>query len=86
VKHQNDFTRTLSYWLIICLLLLDPLNLSVGPLLYGGDANGMAVGFGIDLCFIQVILMIILLLNRELLAQKVIPSFGVKTSHPLFSH
>jgi hypothetical protein len=86
VKHQNEFSRTLSYWLIICLLLLDPLNLSVGPPLYGGDANGMAVGFGIDLCFIQVILMIILLLNRELLAQKVIPSFGVKTSHPLFSH
>lgn len=84
VKHQNDFIRALSYWLIICLLLLDPLNLSVGPLLYGGDTNGMAVGFGINRWVIQGTFMMVFFLNRELLVQKVIPSFGVKSSHPLF--
>jgi hypothetical protein len=44
----------------------------------------MAVGFGINLWVIQGTFMMVFFLNRELLAQKVIPSFGVKTSHPLF--
>lgn len=83
-KHQNDFIRGMSYWLIICLLFLDPLNLSIGPLLYGGDANGIATGFGINRWVVQGIFTIVFFFNRELVAQKVIPSFGVKTSHPLF--
>jgi hypothetical protein len=77
------FVRSLAYWLTFLGLLLDPLNLSVGPSLYGGDANGIAVGLGVDILVVQVIFLGILLLNRELVAQKLIPSYGVQTRHPL---
>lgn len=83
-KHQNDFIRALAYWLIICLLFLDPLNLSIGSLFYGGDINGIVVGLGISRWVIQGIFFSVFFLNRELVAQKVIPSFGAKTSNPLF--
>jgi hypothetical protein len=42
------FLRSLVYWLTLLGLLLDPFNLSVGPFVYGGDANGIAVGMGVD--------------------------------------
>ncbi|OGO62594.1 MAG: hypothetical protein A2029_13715 [Chloroflexi bacterium RBG_19FT_COMBO_47_9] len=83
-KQQNNFIRSLFYWLIICLLLLDPLNISIGPFIYGGDANGIATGFGINRWVVQGIFIIIFFINRELVAQKVIPSFGIMTRHPLF--
>jgi hypothetical protein len=83
-KHQNDFIRALACWLIICLLFLDPLNLSIGSLFYGGDINGIVVGLGISQWVIQGIFFSVFFLNRELVAQKVIPSFGAKTSNPLF--
>jgi len=36
--------RDPAYWFSLLLILLDPLNLSVGPFLHGGDAKGIAVG------------------------------------------
>jgi len=83
-KHQNDFIRAVAYWLIICLLFADPLNLSIGPLFYGGDINGIVVGFGISRWVIQGIFFSVFFLNRELVAREVLPTFGVKTNHPLF--
>lgn len=83
-KHQNDFIRALAYWLIICLLFLDPLNLSIGSLFYGGDINGIVVGLGISRWVIQGIFFSVFFLNRELVAREVLPTFGVKTNHPLF--
>lgn len=83
-KHQNNFIRALAYWLIILLLIVDPLNLSIGPLIYGGDINGIVVGFGISRWVIQGIFLSVFFLNRELVAGKVLPTFGVKTKHPLF--
>jgi len=77
------FFRSLVYWLTLLGLLLDPFNLSVGPFVYGGDANGIAVGMGVDVLVVQIIFLGILLLNRELVAQKLIPSYGVQTRHPL---
>jgi hypothetical protein len=83
-KHSNDYIRSFFYWLIIFFLLVDPLNISIGLLLYGGDANGIAVGFGVNRWLVQGIFFILLILNRELAAQKIIPAYGIKTSHPLF--
>lgn len=65
-------------------LFIDAFNLSIGPFLYGGDIGGIAVGFGLNRYLIQVIFLFILLLNRELIVQKLFPAYGVKSSHPLF--
>ncbi|WP_018962793.1 hypothetical protein [Coprothermobacter platensis] len=56
---RNTFLSAVGYWLIMMLLLLDPLNLSVGPFLYGGDIGGIV-------------------------AQVLLPAYGIKTDHPLF--
>ncbi|HDJ34224.1 MAG TPA: hypothetical protein ENF21_09045 [Bacteroidetes bacterium] len=78
------FFRALGFWLILLFLVADPLNLSIGPFIYGGDAGGIVKGFGINLYLLQVLTFIIFLLNRELIARKLLPDFGIKTRHPLF--
>jgi len=83
-KLPNYYVRSFSYYLMIFLLLLDPLNISIGPLIYGGDAEGIAVGFGINRWLVQGIFFIIFILNRELIAQKIIPAYRIKTRHPFF--
>jgi hypothetical protein len=81
---RSSFLSALGYWLIILFLLLDALNLSIGPFIYGGDIRGIVVGFGINQYLIQFVFFVILLLNRELIAQKLLPVYGIKTKHPLF--
>ena len=71
------------YYLTILMLLADALNLSVGPFVYGGDANGIAVGLGISRYVVQVVFFILLLVNRELLAHRLLPAYNVRTRHPL---
>jgi hypothetical protein len=71
------------YYLTILMLLADALNLSVGPFVYGGDANGIAVGLGISRYVVQVVFFILLLVNRDLLAHKHLPAYNVRTRHPL---
>jgi hypothetical protein len=75
--------RELAYWFALLLILLDPLNLSVGPFLYGGDAQGIAVGFGVRVGVVQALSLVLLMVNRELAAQVVLPAFGVAATHPL---
>jgi len=65
-------------------MLGDAFNLSVGPFIYGGDINGISKGVGVNRYIIQSIFFIVLLLNRELLVQKLLPVYGIKTKHPLF--
>ncbi|MBC7344803.1 MAG: hypothetical protein H5U03_05205 [Clostridia bacterium] len=81
---RSPFLRKLSYWLIFFLLLIDPLNLSVGPFIYGGDVGGVVAGFGINRYAVQGIFLMIFLFNRELIVQKLFPVYGIKTKHPLF--
>lgn len=81
---QGSFLRALGYWLIILFLLLDALNLSIGPFIYGGDIGGIVVGFNINQYLVQIVFFVILLINRELIAQKLLPLYGIKTKHPLF--
>ena len=59
--------RNIFYYTTTVLLLFDAINLSLGPLLYGGDINGISTGLGIKPWIIQIIFGIILLLNRKLL-------------------
>ena len=81
---RGSLLCALGYWLIMLFLLLDALNLSIGPFIYGGDIGGIVVGFGINQHLIQIVFFVILLLNRELIAQKLLPIYGIKTKHLLF--
>jgi len=82
-RSNSLFLKASIYYLTLLGLLLDPTNLSVGALIYGGDVNGIAVGLGISRYLIQTIFFLILLLNREFVAQKLLPMYEVKTEHPL---
>lgn len=84
VRLRSSILCALGYWLIMLFLLLDALNLSIGPFIYGGDIGGIVVGFGINQYLVQIVFFVILLLNRELIAQKLFPVYGIKTKHPLF--
>ncbi len=80
----SSFLSALGYWLILLFLILDALNLSFSPFIYGGDIGGIVAGFGINQYLIQIIFFIVLLINRELITQKLLPLYGVKTKHFLF--
>ncbi len=74
----------LGYWLTILFLILDPLNLSIGLIIYGGDATGIAVGLNVSRWLVQGIFLAIFLINREIVARNVLPDFGVRANHPMF--
>ena len=82
-RSHSVFLKASIYYLTLLGLLLDPFNLSIGPFIYGGDVNGIAVGLGISRYLVQTIFFLILLANRELVAQKLLPMYDVKTEHPL---
>jgi hypothetical protein len=81
---RNSFLSVLCYWLIVLFLLLDALNLSIGPFIYGGDIGGIIKGLGINQYLVQIMFFAVFLLNRELIAQKLLPVYGIKTRNPLF--
>jgi hypothetical protein len=81
---KSYFWRSFSYYIAFLFLLIDAFNLSIGPFIYGGDIGGIVAGFGLNRYLVQGIFLIILLLNRELIVQKLFPAFGVKTGHILF--
>ena len=81
---DNIILKAALYYLTFLGLSLDPLNLSIGPLLYGGDANGIAFGLGIPRWIIQGIFLAIFFLNRELIAHRLVPAYEVETDHILF--
>lgn len=80
----NAFLKGTFFYLTLIALLADPFNLSVGTFLYGGDANGIAVGLGVNRAVIQAIFLLVLLANRKLVAQKLLPMYEVKADHILF--
>lgn len=75
---QSSFLRAAVFYLTLILLLVDPLNLSVGPFVYGGDANGIASGLGINRTIVQSIFLVVFFVNRELVAQKLFPVYKVQ--------
>lgn len=84
INLQNTNLYILEYWLTLSFLLLDPANLSIGPFIYGGDVNGIAVGFGLNQYIIQTTFFVLFLLNRELVVHKLFPLYNIETKHPLF--
>jgi hypothetical protein len=81
---QSRFLRNLGYWTTIFFMLGDPFNLSIGPFIYGGDIGGLVAGFGISKYLLQGFFFMLLLFNRELIAQGLLPVYGIKTNHPFF--
>jgi hypothetical protein len=81
---RSWFFKNILFYLTVILLVADPLNLSVGPLIYGGDAPGIAVGFGVSRYVIQAISLVVLLVNRELIVQRLFPMYNVQVKHFLF--
>lgn len=83
-RAHSVFVRAGVFYLTMLSLLSDPFNLSVGPFIYGGDANGMALGLDISRYVIQAIFLVVLLVNRELVAQKLFSMYNVQVKHILF--
>lgn len=82
-QHPKASVRQLAFYSISFLLLLDPINLSIIPFIFGGDIQGIVVGFGVPQFVVQIVGFVVFLFNRELLVREVLPAFSVKTSHPL---
>jgi hypothetical protein len=82
-RMNSSFLKVTLFYLAFMGLLLDPLNLSVGPLLYGGDANGIAFGLGIPRWTIQIVFALVFLFNHELVARVLVPGYGMETDHIL---
>lgn len=80
---RHGLVRSTAYWLCLLLLIGDPLNLSLGPFLYGGDALGIAVGLQISVWVVQAVALAVFVVNRELVVQALLPSFGITSTHPL---
>jgi hypothetical protein len=77
------FGRIVGYWATLFLLLLDPVNLAIGPFLYSGDAYGIAVGLAVPVGVVQGVALMVLLVNRELVVRRLLPEWGIETRHPL---
>jgi hypothetical protein len=82
-RAHSSFLKASVFYITLFLLMIDAFNLSVGPFIYGGDVNGIAVGLGINRYLIQAFFLLVLLINRELVAQKLVPAYQVQSSHPL---
>lgn len=80
---RADLVRIAGYWLALVLLWGDPLNVSLGALVYGGDAEGIAAGLALPRYAVQLLFLLLFLVNRELFARKMVPAYGVATRHPL---
>jgi hypothetical protein len=81
---QSAFLKASVFYLTLLSLLLDALNLSIGPFIFGGDVNGIAVGLGVNRYLIQAFFLMVVLVNRELIAQMLFPAYNVQPRHPLF--
>jgi hypothetical protein len=55
--------RSITYWSTVFFLIADPLNISIGPFIYGGDALGVAKGLEIPVLLVQGVAFIVLLIN-----------------------
>ncbi|MEW6508278.1 MAG: hypothetical protein AB1432_11085 [Bacteroidota bacterium] len=75
--------KYLLLYIVILFMIGDPFNLSIGPFIWGGDIFGITTGLSINQFVVQAIFFIILIINRELIAQKLLPDFSIKTKHIL---
>jgi len=83
-RSPNILFKATVYYLTVFGLFLDALNLSVGPFLYGGDANGIAVGLGVNRLLLQAVFFTIFLVNHEIVTKKLLPAYNVETESPVW--
>ncbi len=81
---RNVNLKALLFYTTLVLLITDPLNLSVGPFLYGGDAPGVAKGMNVPVYLVQGLFFVIFLINRELVASILLSTYKIETKHFLF--
>lgn len=62
-----------------------PLNLAIGPFAYGGDALGIAAGLQVPVLLVQAVALVVFLVDREVVAQRLLPAYSIETKHPLCS-
>jgi len=84
IEMKWSFIKKHFFYLTIAFLLVDPINLVLGPFIYGGDALGISQGFGINLILLQVFFFIVLMINREFIIRILFPVFHTKTRHFFF--
>ena len=63
---EDTLIMNLLFSITVVFLLFDAFNLSIGPIIYGGDISGIATGLNIKRWIIQIFFGIVLLINREL--------------------
>lgn len=81
---RQPFFPACLFYLTLLALIMDPINLSIGSLIYNGDALGISTGLGIRLYWIQGFFLLILLLNRELIGQFLFRDYGIDKPPVLF--
>ena len=82
--NRSKLTSATAYWFTLLLLISDPLNLSINPFLFGGDAYGIVEGLNVPLYLVQLTGFLVFLINRELIAHRLLPAYNIETRHPLF--
>ena len=75
--------KNFLYSITVVFLLFDAVNLSIGPIIYGGDIFGIAAGINTKPWIIQIFFGIILLINRELIVS-LMKSYNVSSHNILF--
>lgn len=80
---QSSSLKASIFYITFLFLLIDAFNLSIGPFIYGGDVNGIAVGLGVNRYLIQALFFLLMLANRELVAGKLFPAYQLQPMHPL---
>ncbi|HEY3315182.1 MAG TPA: hypothetical protein VGL40_07920 [Bacillota bacterium] len=61
-----------------------PFGLEVEFVTPVADRHGLAAGFGAPRYLWQLLLFLVFVVNRELIAQGLLPLYNVATEHPLF--
>jgi hypothetical protein len=80
---EDILVKNLLYSVTVVFLLFDAVNLSIGPIIYGGDIYGIATGLNIKPWIIQIFFGIVLLINRELVVS-LMKSYNVYSRIILF--
>ncbi len=80
---EDIITMNLLYSVTVVFLLFDAVNLSIGPLIYGGDIYGIAAGLNIKRWIIQIFFGTVLLINRKLVVS-LMKSYNVYSRNILF--
>jgi hypothetical protein len=77
----NLLMKGIFYYTTLLALVMDPLNLAIGPFIYGGDVGGISVGLTFAPWIIQLVFGGLFLMNHELIAQVLLPAYGIVTDH-----